>query len=108
MSTTFSSNESVSADELAAVIEDARDQQTRQFNQCSPWLLIGLFATPIDLSSEDDPSGLGGFITAPASFVDSSLDSHSMETDMQALRKDWVAIGNDLRIAILRHRLEHI
>jgi len=108
MDTKFSGNESVSADELRSAIEDIRDQQNQRFKRRSPWRAMGLFAVPVALSSEEDPSGLGGSIIAPASSVDPLLDVNGLETDVQALRKDWTAVGNDLRIAMLRHRLANI
>ncbi|MDD9819842.1 MAG: hypothetical protein OXR07_03070 [Nitrospira sp.] len=106
MDTKFSGDESVSADELRAAIEDIQDQQNQRFKQRSPWRAMGLFAVPVDLSSEEDPSGLGGAITAPASFVGPLPDVNGLETDVQELRKDWTAVGNDFRIAILRHSLQ--
>jgi len=108
MGTEFAGDESVSADELRAAIEDIQDQQNQRFKRRSPWRAMGLFAVPVDLSSEEDPSGLGGAITAPASFVGPLPEVNGLETDVQALRKDWTAVGNDLRIAMLRHRLANI
>ncbi len=107
MGTEFAGDESVSADELRAAIEDIQDQQNQRFKRRSPWRAMGLFAVPVDLSSEEDPSGLGGII-APAASVGPLLDVNGLETDVQELRKDWTAVGNDLRIAMLRHRLANI
>lgn len=109
MDTEFSGDESVSADELRAAIEDIQDQQSQRFKQPSPWRAMGLFAVPVALSPEEDPSGLGGSIIAPASFVGPLPDDvNGLETDGQELRKDWTAVGNDLRIALLRHRLADV
>ncbi len=52
---------------------------------------------------EEDPTGLGGFIVLPALSVDSSPDGNLAETDVQALRKDWVVVGNDFRRAMRHH-----
>jgi len=108
MDTTFSDDESVSADELRAAIEDIQNQQNQRFKRRSPWRAMGLFAAPVALSSEEDPSGLGGAIIAPASSVGALLDVNGLETDAQALRNDWTAVGNDFRIALLRHRLADV
>ncbi len=107
MSGTFSDDESMSADQLTVAIGKIREQQNLRFPRSSYWQALGLFADPVDVSTDEDPSGLEGFITTPALFVDSPPAGNLAETDMQALRKDWVAVGNDLRIAILRHRLEN-
>lgn len=108
MDTKSSDDESVSADELRAAIEDIQAQQNQRFKRRSPWRAMGLFAVPVDLSSEEGLSGLGGAIIAPAASVGPLLDVNGLETDVQALRKDWTAVGNDLRIAMLRHRLANI
>ena len=108
MSDAFSDDESVSADMLQAAIEDIQDRQNQRFSRNSFFRVIGLCSAPIELSPEEDASGLGGFITAPALFGDSLVDRNLSETDVQALRKDWIAVGNDLRIAILSYRLESV
>ena len=107
MSSTFSDHESVSADQLEVAINELREQQNLRFPRSSYWREFCLFTDAIDSLSEEDPSGLGGFILAPASLVDSLPSVTLPETDVQALRKDWVAIGNDLRIAMLQHRLKN-
>ncbi len=97
-----------SEDELKAAIRKLRDQQDKPFRRGTFWQSFLLFGAPADELQEEDLSGTGGFITTPALLTDSSLDGGLQETAVEAMRKDWIAVGNDLRIAMLQHRLEAV
>ena len=84
MSTTSPEGEYFSADEANAIIKRIKDQQNQRYRSSTNLLGLGLFVSPVETVPEED----------------------SFESDVQEMRKDWMAIGNDLRIAILRHRLK--
>ncbi len=106
MSDELLDDEVASEDELKAAIKKLRDQQDKPLLHDPFWRSCFLFGVPANELLEDDVSGPGGFITAPALLTDSSPDSGLRETAVEAMRKDWITVGNDLRIAMLRHRLE--
>lgn len=64
--------------EAEEIIRAIKDRQSRRFRQRSPWQAFFLAPGSPDLSFEEDSSGV-------------------------ELQRDWAAVGDDLRIAMLRH-----